>query len=223
MKAAVMGVCVCAVSGGIYANAAFDGGETYALPADQVYSAMASTDIPVKLRGGVLSQQRISKEFASDRRVKWVFTKGYTIVGALIATAQPESSGSTKVTIEFQPGKNAGKAALLVDAQSYARTVGRTVMAEYLDASIERRAPNAAIVDDAVVAFITNNRDAVGRETRAMFDEVSREMVASTSSPSTGTPMTPEEATEPSITFSDEPASAADVAADAARDATGGQ
>jgi hypothetical protein len=219
MKAAGFGACVCAVGGGVYATGGFEGGEVYDLPPATVYSAMARTDIPVKLRGGLLTEQRITKEFASGQRVKWVFVKGYTITGELIATAKPSGSSATRVTIEFKPGKSAGATPELVDAQTYAKTVGRTMMAEYLDASIEQRSPNSALMNDAMAAYIMANRGAIGRETRAVFDEVSREMKEQAQfddQPS------PESATKPSLVFDDEPGSAADAAADAARDASGG-
>jgi hypothetical protein len=176
MKAAGLGMCVCAVGGGVYATGGFEGGETYSLPADQVYSAMARTDIPAKLRGGLLTEQRITKEFANGQRVKWVFVKGYTITGKLIATAKPSGTGATRVTVEFEPGKSAGATPELIDAQTYAKTVGRIMMTEYLDASIEQRRPNSALMNDAMAAYIMTNRGAVGRETEAIFKEVSREI-----------------------------------------------
>jgi hypothetical protein len=171
-----LGACVCTVVGGLYWHGDLDGGELYNKPVAQVYAAMAQTGVPTSLRGGLLTEQKITMETASDYRIKWVFRQGYHSVGALIATAKPSGDARTRVTISFEPSQANHKDQKIADAQSYAKSVGRIVLAEYLDARIEARAPNTDIIHDAMTGYIMANQEAIGRETQTMFNDVSKSL-----------------------------------------------
>ncbi len=192
--------------------------ETYDRPIAQVSAEMLRTSVPRGMGSGLLALDDVKVETGPGHRVEWKFRRGQLHVGTLVAVAEARGDSRTTVTVSFDPGSANTKDQKVLDAQTFITTVGLPVMYETIDAKIEGRAVNEQIEEQAMAAYVKKNLSAIGRETQATFDEVGKELAESQSTSMSTTPMTPEEATEPSIKFNDEPESAAD----AARDASGG-
>lgn len=195
-----------------------DYSETYDRPIDQISEEMMRTDVPRGMGSGLLAMDDVQVETGPGHRVEWKFRRGQLYVGSLVALAEADGDSRTTLTVSFDPGSASSKDQKVNDAQTFITTVGLPVMYETIDAKIEGRAVNEQIEEQAMASYVKKNLSAVGRETQATFDEVGRELAKSQSTSMSTTPMTPEEATAPSITFNDE----AESAADAASDASGG-
>lgn len=173
MKMMVLAGAVSTVGGGMYLHGDFDGGEIYGKPVAETYRELSSMPVPREFEnfGNEMSGTELRVEREPGEAVKWVFSNRGVQIGAMIAKLKPAGEARTRVTVAFQPSDADNGVWRIKDAQSFLKAVARPAMVESVDAAMEDREFNKAILSNALVGYLVVNRDAIQREALKRMDE----------------------------------------------------
>ena len=165
MKTIIFGGGAALCAGTLAATGAFDDGEVYARPVDQVYAAIAYMPMPPEFKEEFnrIPGSDIRVDRVPNQSVTWRFTHHGHELGAFTAALGAEDPTRTRVSVSFEPGQALPGQALQFALQPFVQEVAEIAMAEQVDAVLEQRKFDARKVQAAVLAYAATHPDVAKR------------------------------------------------------------
>jgi hypothetical protein len=162
LKEAMMGAAATSmIGGGAYMTGAFNGGEVYNMPIEQVFAELESMELPVEMQDGFAAQPgtdiRVSRQ--DDKSITWEFTVEGHELATFRADMEKVDQDHTRVIVHFSvqdPGldEHEEHMADTLNAEPFFVEVGEIAFAEQIDATLEKRPFDTNKVGMEVMSYV---------------------------------------------------------------------